>query len=542
LPATATQPAADSAAPAESTSLTQGQPDSGPPAARPVRLTGPEAALVGSIARDQSAESSGSPTFPPKFGPTVANPDRAEQTHAATALDVARSETTSPPAAPATTSSAAAAKQPNLQVSAQADAEETILPVPTEVKDVSVTDAPASSGRAETQKPAADPTSGAKPVAQMGSDPMNGGPTHGMSSSGTLPKPGADVRREAAPSPQQNPCDVRHTELLPRTTGANSSQVQNGTTQNGTTQNGTTQNGTASTTSTGTTVSAAFTASDAPNPSAASTVTPAVSETLQTLSQAAGSQAASPQDNQQSADRNVATERSTTASLGSAVAGSSTLKTAGEAAPGDTGADHGKERRNAEKTAEQAAVPESKSETASVSAASSAESPLKAAESHSPQSSQKPDAPARLNHHERARVVEQVTRKLDVMRLANGRHETTVHLRPDHLGDLRLTVIADRHDVVTRVVAETAAARDAVMEGREQLRASLEQKGYSLQGLDVSLSNGGQRPFVPYQPAPGQPVRHPIHVGPPAENGASHASASRIGSASRVDGRLDYEA
>jgi flagellar hook-length control protein FliK len=141
------------------------------------------------------------------------------------------------------------------------------------------------------------------------------------------------------------------------------------------------------------------------------------------------------------------------------------------------------------------------------------------------------------------RVVEQVAQKLDMMRLANGRQEATVHLRPDHLGDLRVTVIADKHEVVTRVVAETAAARDAVMEGRDRLSATLEQRGYSLQGLDVSLSNGGQRPFMPYQQPQEQPVRQPVHAGPVADSGTNPQPViPRTSAAPILNGRLDYEA
>lgn len=97
-----------------------------------------------------------------------------------------------------------------------------------------------------------------------------------------------------------------------------------------------------------------------------------------------------------------------------------------------------------------------------------------------------PSTPKPLDVEERMRVVEQVQRRIDSIQLNNGRHEVTLRLHPDHLGEVRLTLVADRNQITARIVAETSQARQAMTEGREQLRAALEQKGFSLKSLDVS--------------------------------------------------------
>ena len=143
---------------------------------------------------------------------------------------------------------------------------------------------------------------------------------------------------------------------------------------------------------------------------------------------------------------------------------------------------------------------------------------------------------------DRIRVVEQIAQKLEAMRQTQGRQEVTLHLRPDHLGDLHLTVVTDRTTLSAHIVAETTAARQAVEEGRAQLRSTLEQKGFTLQGLDVSLSQGGERrsqPFVaqPLAPTPGSSASRRV-----VEPAAQAATDVRSGRTTRQVGRLDYQA
>lgn len=252
---------------------------------------------------------------------------------------------------------------------------------------------------------------------------------------------------------------------------------------------------------------------------------------LQSSSQAAIPVAAITQDNQQTANRNIASERSTTTSLGGVLAGPSETGTDAEANLAEHGGSRNEERRSSERTAGPRPKPE---QTSAATRASPAESPLKAA----PAESVPP-----LSAHERVRVVDQVAQKLDTMRISNGRQEVTVHLRPDHLGDLRLTIVADRQEVTARIVAETAAARDAVQEGLEQLRSALEHKGYSLQGLDVSLGGAGQQRMPLFQQEPARVPGSPANMR--AQQEVQSATSADLGArtmAALSAGRIDYQA
>jgi flagellar hook-length control protein FliK len=252
---------------------------------------------------------------------------------------------------------------------------------------------------------------------------------------------------------------------------------------------------------------------------------------LQTISTAAGIIAAITPDNQQAPNRNVAMERSTTMSLGSELAGMSAASTADEAASRRDSAEQGADHRSSNRDAPSLTAPESRS---NVPGAAPIESPLKAGPA---------EVVGRPQPQQRVQVVEQLTQKLDTMRLINGRQEATIHLRPEHLGDIRLTVVANGQDVSARIVAETVAARDAVQEGREQLRGSLEQRGYTLQGLDVSLGNNSHQRFMPFD----QPEAASRFARTSGRTGQATAvptapPVERAASAARRGERLDYQA
>lgn len=142
---------------------------------------------------------------------------------------------------------------------------------------------------------------------------------------------------------------------------------------------------------------------------------------------------------------------------------------------------------------------------------------------------------------DRARVVEQVSHKLDTMRLLNGRQEITLHLKPEHLGNLQMTITTDRENVTARILAETSTAKQAVEEGKEHLRSTLENKGFQLQGLDVSLDQqrGQERAFQPFsfEQTPNRPFRPLVPtVVTPEDDTAAAAGKVR----DRAKGRLDY--
>jgi flagellar hook-length control protein FliK len=153
------------------------------------------------------------------------------------------------------------------------------------------------------------------------------------------------------------------------------------------------------------------------------------------------------------------------------------------------------------------------------------------------------ETPSSVGQQDRVRVVEQVLQKLDTMRLTQGRQEITLHLKPEHLGQLQVTIVTDRENVFARIVAETPQIRQAVESGRDALRDALEQKGLTLQQMDVSSQQGHgggrQMPFIPDPYASGaRPYRMP-GLSTAEETEASHQA---VITQSRLTGRLDYVA
>lgn len=105
---------------------------------------------------------------------------------------------------------------------------------------------------------------------------------------------------------------------------------------------------------------------------------------------------------------------------------------------------------------------------------------------------------------ERARIVEQVTRHLETMRLTNGRGEITLRLQPESLGSLHITVASRADGVMAHIITQTEQVQHVMAAAHEELRTALESKGLRLHGLEVSVGQGavsdGRTAFgSPYQ-------------------------------------------
>lgn len=94
---------------------------------------------------------------------------------------------------------------------------------------------------------------------------------------------------------------------------------------------------------------------------------------------------------------------------------------------------------------------------------------------------------------DRIQVVDQTMRHLETMQITQGRQELTLQLKPDHLGDVQITIVSDHHQLDTQILASTQHAYDALNDNRNQLSAVLENRGYTLQGLDVAMQNSSQQ-------------------------------------------------
>ncbi len=102
-------------------------------------------------------------------------------------------------------------------------------------------------------------------------------------------------------------------------------------------------------------------------------------------------------------------------------------------------------------------------------------------------------SPSSISLQDRIQVVDQTMRRLETMQITQGRQEITLHLKPDHLGDVQVTIVSDHHQLDAQIVTTTQHAFDALNDKRDQLGALLENRGYTLQGLDVSMQNFSQQ-------------------------------------------------
>lgn len=139
--------------------------------------------------------------------------------------------------------------------------------------------------------------------------------------------------------------------------------------------------------------------------------------------------------------------------------------------------------------------------------------------------------------HERARVVEQVLHHLEAVRLATGRQEMTMQLRPEYLGQVHVELRAEAHAVIAIMVVDNAAARDALHSGRDRLAEALAAQGYTLGQMEVSV--GARGDDARWQ-AP-QTAFRPDHAPNTSRaEGTSEPGGTAFGPATREAGRLDY--
>jgi flagellar hook-length control protein FliK len=144
---------------------------------------------------------------------------------------------------------------------------------------------------------------------------------------------------------------------------------------------------------------------------------------------------------------------------------------------------------------------------------------------------------------DRYHVVEQVLHRIETLHLAHGRQELVLRLHPEHLGEVRLTIEAEGTDVAARIVTDTPLARQAMDAGREDLRAALEQRGFHLMQLDVSLDQrGGGGRFLPFPPDPPPSPPTPFYSLSTDEEQQASTLSTFLSAPSRREGRVDYRA
>ena len=104
---------------------------------------------------------------------------------------------------------------------------------------------------------------------------------------------------------------------------------------------------------------------------------------------------------------------------------------------------------------------------------------------------------------DRYEVTAQVTKHLETMTAAGGRSELVLQLKPEHLGQVKITLSNSENGLSAKISMDSVQAHQAMIDARETLRSAFEQRGINLESLDVSLNQqafgNGQQTFAGMQ-------------------------------------------
>ncbi len=111
--------------------------------------------------------------------------------------------------------------------------------------------------------------------------------------------------------------------------------------------------------------------------------------------------------------------------------------------------------------------------------------------------------PVKPQTTDRYEVAAQVTKHLEAMTAMGGRSELVLQLKPEHLGQVKITLSTSETGLSAKITMDSAQAHQAMTGARETLRSAFEQRGITLETLDVSLNQqafgNGQQAFAGMQ-------------------------------------------
>jgi flagellar hook-length control protein FliK len=119
-----------------------------------------------------------------------------------------------------------------------------------------------------------------------------------------------------------------------------------------------------------------------------------------------------------------------------------------------------------------------------------------------------PEAGATVTPQQRAENVARLVQSMRVL-VRDGVSEATVHLRPEHLGDVRIAIRLDGRTVLATVHAESAGVREWLHAQESTLRAGLAERGLDLDRLVVERDPRHERREPPPDPPRLRPRRDP---------------------------------
>lgn len=96
--------------------------------------------------------------------------------------------------------------------------------------------------------------------------------------------------------------------------------------------------------------------------------------------------------------------------------------------------------------------------------------------------------PSADNGAQRA-VMDQIVEKA-MVRNADGRSEIRIQLKPEVLGDVRMTITSENHHVAVRMITEHATTKDIIESQLHHLKAELDRQGLIVEKVDVLVDTG----------------------------------------------------
>jgi len=88
----------------------------------------------------------------------------------------------------------------------------------------------------------------------------------------------------------------------------------------------------------------------------------------------------------------------------------------------------------------------------------------------------------------RNQTMEQIVRRAVVQVRGDGQHEARIDLKPEFLGHVRMQVITENQQVTVKILTEFGFVKDMIENNIHQLKADLQQQGFDVDKIDVSVS------------------------------------------------------
>jgi flagellar hook-length control protein FliK len=87
-------------------------------------------------------------------------------------------------------------------------------------------------------------------------------------------------------------------------------------------------------------------------------------------------------------------------------------------------------------------------------------------------------------------VMDQIVEKA-VFRSSNDRSEMRIQLKPETLGDVRMSIVAEKNHLAVRMIADSAEVKHIIESQLHHLKAELDRQGLTVEKIDVMVSGDG---------------------------------------------------